>query len=180
MEVTDEDFGGDDPVDSITIPFSSDWTANSQFNPSITGFETCGRASLTVSIRIFSNCPPNMYGPQCTQECIQRPNNNTCGVVSCIGNYKEPDCIECDNNFVGINCDVCAQNYYPQGVCDVSCIPHDDFGGHYTCNPVTGERKCLDGYTNPETNCFRENNSPSSSEEGTYILVISKYMHHIV
>ena len=71
---------------------------------------------------------------------------------------------------MGINCDICAPNYYPQGVCDVPCTPRDDPGGHYTCNPITGERQCLDGYTNPETNCVTVesgDSSPSPSEEGT-------------
>ena len=227
VDVTDEDFVGNDPVDMITIPFSDDWRADSTFNPSITRLGSCGRASLTVSVRIVSLCPANMYGPQCTQECIERANQNTCNYlgevrclgnfappditgfqapdcvdcaanyypasvcdvfcvprndsrghyicgpsgqriclprytdpdtfcVDCLGNYLEPDCIECEANFQGSSCEDCAANYYPEGECDVFCVPRDDSGGHFTCNPVTGERECLGGFTDPETNCTRE------------------------
>ena len=118
-------------------------------------------------------CAPNYY-PQgvCTILCIPRDNSLghfSCSIdgpvclpgytdtstncVTCIGNRKEPDCTECDDNFVGTNCDTCAPNYHPPGQC--FCTPRNDSGGHYTCDPVTGDRICLEGYMDPETFCVQ-------------------------
>ena len=36
--------------------------------------------------------------------------------------------------------------------CTVLCEPRDDTLGHYTCGSA-GERVCLEGYGNPDTNC---------------------------
>ena len=118
-------------------------------------------------------CAPNYY-PQgvCTNLCIPRDNSLghfSCSIdgpvclpgytgtstncVTCIGNRKEPDCTECDDNFVGTNCDTCAPNYHPPGQC--FCTPRNDSGGHYTCDPITGNRICLEGYMDPDTFCVQ-------------------------
>ena len=46
--------------------------------------------------------------------------------------------IQCVFGFHGPNCD---------------CEDTDDSTGHFTCT-VTGERECLEGYQNPDTNCI--------------------------
>ena len=45
----------------------------------------------------------------------------------------------------------CETNYYGP-YCDVECHGRDDTEGHYLCNS-SGERECLEGYQNLETNC---------------------------
>ena len=89
MTVTDEDPDDDDLVDTITIPLSARLRANAQFSPSTTHSGSCGRASITVSVSITSLCPPNMYGPQCDQECVERVDQNIqcnyLGQQQCLG-----------------------------------------------------------------------------------------------
>ena len=47
---------------------------------------------------------------------------------------------------------VCNENYY--GKCDDFCSPEDnDTNGHYTCDPMTGQKVCCDGYEDPENTC---------------------------
>lgn len=38
----------------------------------------------------------------------------------------------------------CEDNHYGAG-CDVRCEEHDDTTGHYTCDPKTGEKICMEG-----------------------------------
>lgn len=33
------------------------------------------------------------------------------------------------------------------------CVDTNDTTGHFSCDPVTGNRVCLEGYQNPLTNC---------------------------
>ena len=157
MTVTDEDpVGGNDLVDTITIPFGSELRANGQFGTSMTHSGSCGRASITVSVSITSLCFPNMYGPQCDQECVERAGQNTCnylGQQQCLGDHAPPDCDECTMaGFQTPGCVTCIPDYYPAGICTTFCQPRDDSLGHFTCNSL-GERVCLSGYTDSSTNC---------------------------
>ena len=97
-----------------------------------------------------TTCDDNFQQPTCTS-CIPKYTGPQCDV--CEGNFKEPGCTECDDNFVGTNCDTCAPNYHPPGQC--FCTPRNDSGGHYTCDPVTGDRICLEGYMDPDTLCVQ-------------------------
>ena len=45
----------------------------------------------------------------------------------------------------------CAMNFYGSS-CATYCQERDDETGHYTC-ASDGNRECLNGYTNPMTNC---------------------------
>ena len=71
--VTDIDFGGNDDVDEITIPIPRNLQADGQQTPLRTYTGRCGRANLEARISIISECPANMYGPQCTVECVEQP-----------------------------------------------------------------------------------------------------------
>ena len=148
-------FSLNDPVDEITIPLSK---ADGEFSPSMTYYGVCERASLTVQFRITSECPSNRYGPQCTKECVGVQRITFCNYIGdtidlcpygtdwvCEGNFLEPNCILCD------------ENYYPPDLCNVQCIPQDNSFGHYTCDPESGDRVCLEGYTDPSTFCVEEN-----------------------
>ena len=39
---------------------------------------------------------------------------------------------------------ICEENYYFD--CSVFCTSRDDNVGHYTCDPVTGGKVCLEGW----------------------------------
>ena len=84
--------------------------------------------------------------------CLPRYTDPDTNCTTCLGNFQEPDCVQCDPKFQGANCDTCIENYYPQGICDTECTPRDDALGHFTCNSL-GEKVCLPRYTDPDTNC---------------------------
>jgi hypothetical protein len=46
----------------------------------------------------------------------------------------------------------CDTNFYGES-CNVYCEPTDSESGHYTCGP-SGERVCLEGWTNPAQHCL--------------------------
>lgn len=182
VTVKDDDLIDDDEIDEFIIPVNKQLRANSEFSSRTTYFGSCGRASIDVSFRIISLCQTNTYGPQCNLVCIEKPDQNTCnylgepiclnnyappncdecitgfqspGCTDCVGHFKEPDCTECDQNFQGRNCDVCTNGYFPEGACNVFCVPRNDSGGHFRCDPVTGEKICLEGYEDPLSNCVK-------------------------
>ena len=94
-----------------------------QFSPTITQNGVCGRATLEVSIR-----------------------------VTCNGNFAPPTCNQCITGFQLPTCVTCAQDYFPQNICNVFCQPQDDATGHFTCDS-NGNKVCLPGYTDPGTDC---------------------------
>ena len=148
-------FSLNDPVDEITIPLSK---ADGEFSPSMTYYGVCERASLTVQFRITSECPSNQYGPQCTKECVGVQRITFCNYIGDTIDLCPfgADCV-CEGNFLEPNCILCDENYYPPDLCNVQCIPQDNSFGHYTCDPESGDRVCLEGYTNPLTFCVEEN-----------------------
>ena len=38
----------------------------------------------------------------------------------------------------------CDEHWYGD-VCSTLCAPHDDQDGHYTCEPATGRKICMEG-----------------------------------
>ena len=62
--------------------------------------------------------------------------------------------------FVATNCSGCLIKLRFQLLCtspsvgpNCSCADTNDTTGHFSCNPETGERKCLAGYMNPGSRC---------------------------
>ena len=47
---------------------------------------------------------------------------------------------------------ICAPNFFGNK-CDMQCEHRNDTTGHFTCDPVSGMKICLEGYQNVETNC---------------------------
>jgi hypothetical protein len=48
-------------------------------------------------------------------------------------------------------------NYYFGPTCSVNCVAQNsDNNGHYTCDPNTGAKICLSGYTDPSTDCTQK------------------------
>ena len=99
-----------------------------------------------------SACDANYQPPTCTA-CVSGYTSPSTGCRTCAGNFKVPGCTECTDNFVGANCDQCAPDHYPPGQC--FCTPRNNSGGHFTCNTVTGEKICLEGYRDPDSNCVQ-------------------------
>lgn len=50
------------------------------------------------------------------------------------------------------------------------CIETNDTTGHYTCDTSTGEKVCLEGYQEPQTNCVNTDCSPIKSSS-KYIVI---------
>ena len=143
-------------VDEIT---SEQLEADGEFSPSMTYYGSCGRASIDVQFRITSQCPSNRYGPQCTKECVGVQRKTLCNYLGdSVKLYPNvaTDCV-CEGNFLEPNCILCDENYYPPDLCNVQCIPQDNSFHHYTCDPESGDRVCLEGYTDPLTFCVEEN-----------------------
>lgn len=46
---------------------------------------------------------------------------------------------------------VCQENYFAEE-CNVFCEESSE--GLYTCDPITGEKVCIQGYVDPETDCI--------------------------
>ncbi|CAI8030531.1 hypothetical protein GBAR_LOCUS17302 [Geodia barretti] len=92
-----------------------------------------------------------------------------------VGNLKEPDCNECDDHFEGSDCTFCEPNYYPRNDCSVLCIPQNNSDGHYTCDPFTGNRVCLEGYRDPSNGCVTPAEESDSStivgSVGFYVVI---------
>ena len=84
----------DDPVDEIVIPFNNSVRQSFAFSSPSTHTGVCGRARLTITFRITSNCPANMYGPSCSELCVDEEDQFYCnylGEKQCIGGG---DCTE--------------------------------------------------------------------------------------
>jgi hypothetical protein len=47
---------------------------------------------------------------------------------------------------------LCAPNFFGED-CNTVCENRNDSLGHFTCDPLTGERVCLEGYSDVEGNC---------------------------
>ena len=96
MTVIDADFGEDDHIDDIIIPFSDQLRADSMFSNTITQTGVCGRATLSVRINITSLCPANMYGPNCDIVCVDGPGQGICNYLgACLGNFALLKVVQC-------------------------------------------------------------------------------------
>ncbi|CAH1802514.1 unnamed protein product [Owenia fusiformis] len=98
-------------------------------------------------------CPPNYYGDDCQVYCLADHSNRfhcdvKTGVKRCNSGWEEPS-LGCSVKQSG----PCPPNFYDPG-CSVFCKAEDSCeGGHYTCDPNTGAKICIDGWDLPELNC---------------------------
>ena len=58
---------------------------------------------------------------------------------------------------------MCASGFFGAD-CSATCETRDDGLGHFTCDPVSGGRVCLEGYTGVEGNCTECETSPGCCE----------------
>ena len=62
-------------------------------------------------------------------------------------------------------------NYYGNN-CSVYCKPqNDESAGHYSCNETTGEKICLLGYVDPDSNCTCPVSNPNCLITATNTIV---------
>ena len=145
--IDDDDFLDDDPVDEIRISFDRMLRLSSSFSPQSTYTGVCGRARITISFRISSNCPLNMYGPSCSVTCMDQTNQYFCnylGERQCLGNFAAPDCTQC------------LPTYFTS-TCSVQCIPPSGQCVNFECHPDTGERVCLGNFEGANCDTCIEN-----------------------
>ena len=83
MKVTNVEswFFSDVLVDVIIIPLSVNLRANSEYGSVSTQYGYCGRAYLTLKIRITSDCPPNMYGSDCNTKYTEVSGRRFCNYL---------------------------------------------------------------------------------------------------
>ena len=144
------------------ISVSKQWTQQTY------SYTQSGRkAQLTLNYRLVrcsnnfignkcNRCEDNYYSDRCNVECVPVEGNYTCdkstGEKVCALGKEGDNCDNCENNNkVGQNCDTCkigftedecdrcAQNYYPEGTCNVICEPEED---KYKCLE-SGAKECL-------------------------------------
>ena len=53
--------------------------------------------------------------------------------------------------------------------CSVYCEEVNDTTGHFTCDSATGDRLCLEGYSDPLTNCTKCSQTAIGCSEYVYI-----------
>ena len=113
---------------------------------------------VDVQFCMTSQYSSNRYGPQCTHECINLQRITFCNYIGDTIDLCPygADCV-CEGNFLEPNCILCDENYYPPDLCNVQCISQINSFGHYTCHPKSGDKVCLEGYTDPSTLCVEEN-----------------------
>lgn len=151
INIYDDDTSSDDFVDEILIPFENTLRVSSTFSPLSTHVGECGRANITVSLRISSNCSTNMYGPSCNETCAGQADPYICIYLRDL-QCKLPDCTMCTDEIEGHKCKACARNYYPSN-CSTFCQSRNDSQGHFTCDSDTGHITCLTEFTNLASWC---------------------------
>lgn len=122
-------------------------TFSSTFGPQSTLSGSCGRASITLSLRITSNCPPDLYGSNCAEQCSAEEDMYFCnylGQRQCLGNFAPP------------NCTTCLPSYYTSS-CSIHCPPPACQPQNYQCDPTTGERVCQGNFEGPTCESCAEN-----------------------
>ena len=166
IAISDRDLVAHD-VDQIVVPIDETVRPNLTVGPQLYSGQ-CGRSTMTLSFRVTSNCPTDLYGPTCTTICSGQTGPGYCNYLGqCNGNFRTP------------NCTTCMQNYFPPNVCDTFCVPQDNDQGHFSCNRTTGQRSCLPGFTDVDTNCTAEIGESSVTNRSIKYLWLSTPVNHL-
>ena len=67
-------------VDVIIIKLPTNKKANLDYGPE-TFYGLCGKGHMKVNIRITSDCPPNLYGPECDIWCEEESELIACNYL---------------------------------------------------------------------------------------------------
>lgn len=112
-----------------------------------------------IGVKCETKCPPGKFGPTCNQECNCK-NNSSCdpesGKCFCARGWQGEDCSEpCDKGFYGLGCQqICPElllgmllNFYLKYYeIYYYCFLYIYFKGNKTCDHITGDYVCPDGY----------------------------------
>lgn len=66
----------------------------------------------------------------------------------------------------------CDNNWYDSG-CATNCVPQDSCDGHYTCDPFTGAKLCLRGYSGPQCDVPDLSIVGCTPQQGNYPLLVT-------
>ena len=150
IRIEDDDFfSRSDHVDDIIVPLDRTLGLKSTFTPPTTYNGTCRKANITISLRISSNCLANKYGPTCSVNCTDLPNQYYCnylGEIQCLGNFATPDCTQC------------LPTYYTS-TCSVQCFPTTSrcMIMNYQCDQSTGQKVCSSNYKGVDCDSCQDN-----------------------
>ena len=91
-------------------------------------------------------CSENYYTSTCDKYCRPELGNYTCnssGKKMCAAHKTGQNCDKCQKEWGGDKCEECAENYFPEKVCNVTCIAVE---GRYTCSDL-GMKVCHENRT---------------------------------
>ncbi|KAL5255614.1 hypothetical protein ACHWQZ_G010998 [Mnemiopsis leidyi] len=161
FEVWDEDWGFDDYLRSmveVLVPFSNTavadgWTQfssmSSDFAAILKGKYRLSRCNPQFDGLVCDSCAEYYHNPQCNKYCRPRAGYYTCswsGDKVCSERRAGENCLDCASRFKGPECMSCALNFYPDGTCNVYCLPD---GEKYGCT-VYGKKSCLGNRAGPD------------------------------
>ena len=84
-------------------------------------------------------CSENYYTSTCDKYCRPKLGDYTCnssGNKICATHKTGQNCDQCQKEWGGDKCEECAENYFPEKVCNVTCIAVE---GRYTCSHLGGK-----------------------------------------
>ena len=158
-------------IDNLVIPFnkitkSSLWTDKR--------FTLSDGAYLEIQFQIYrcygttglgcNFCIDNYYTSSCNKYCLPVQGNYTCstsGDKLCIGHKTGDNCDMCQKEWSGEHCEECAENYFPEKVCNVTCISVD---GRYTCSN-SGRKVCNENWKGAECDTCAEHRTGETCEK---------------
>ena len=170
----DGNWGNDEirDIDNLVIPFneitkSSVWTVKQ--------FYLSGGAYLEIQFRIHgcyksttgsgcNFCIDNYYTSSCDKLCEPVQGNYTCnssGDQVCVEHKTGDNCDMCQKEWGGEQCEECAENYFPENVCNVACLAVD---GRYTCSDL-GKKVCDENWKGVECDSCAEHRTGETCEE---------------
>ena len=142
--------------------------------------DTCTECVKGWAGKHCQECADNYYpSNMCNVSCISVYGRYSCseeGAKECYDKWKGVECDscaehrtgdscnECIEGWGGDKCQQCAENYYPAGMCNVTCISVD---GRYSCSGQ-GVKVCNENMTGVECDSCAEHRTGDSCDECIY------------
>ena len=159
-------------INDIVIPFnniiaSNTWTSK-QFNLA----KPYGYLTIEIKISCGQNfgglgcnyCLQHYYTSLCNKYCRPVVGYYTCnkkGDKICAEHKTGEKCDTCGVGWAGQQCHECAENYYPDNVCNVRCVP---VNGKYSCSSE-GKKVCHENWTGKDCDICAEHRTGESCEQ---------------
>eukprot|EP00439_Symbiodinium_sp_Y106_P010835 s1391_g1.t1 len=116
----------------------SAWSATSGARAAIPELTSAAKGEQEMAYACFFPAPETQ-SPSCTTFCSSPVTCSGHGMCNVFG------ICECDEGWAGVNCDRCADNWYPLGSCNVYCTFEETCSYHGRCNS-DGICLCDDGW----------------------------------